>query len=254
VGAKPVQAGVIAVLMSVPALAHGAVREPRGATTAALYNLAAFPRPSFVWFPPLPRTNERFSLVSTSTDPTSPIVGYAWDVSDNGPFGAFQPSGPATNATFSTPADHVVRLRVTAADHLSSIAAEVIRMSTPPPGVLLPFPLVRIAGALVRGGVKLRTLSILAPSQARMEVSCRGRGCPVRSVIRVATSRSGREVRTRLRPFERFLPAGVTLETRVSRDGDIGAYTRFTVRHHRLPVRVDSCLDPAGVKPVACPS
>jgi hypothetical protein len=155
---------------------------------------------------------------------------------------------------FSTPANHVVRLRVTAADHLSSIAAETIHMSTPPPGVLLPFPLVRIIGTLVRAGVKLSRLSVQAPPQSRIQVTCRGRGCPVRSLIRIVVSPSGRAVRTRLRRFERLLPAGVSLEIRVSKDGDIGAYTRFTVRHHRLPVRVDSCLEAAGVNPIACPS
>jgi hypothetical protein len=55
------------------------------------------------------------------------------------------------------------------------------------------------------------------------------------------------------RKFERFLPAGVVLQIRVSKPGKIGAYTRFHVRRRKLPVRSDSCLDLAGVKPIACP-
>src|SRR5256885_4305464 len=93
---------------------------------AATYKLSAAPVASFRWFPSSPRLGERFSLVSTSSDLTSPIVAFAWDVADNGPFGAFLPGGPTASAVFSTPADHVVRLRVTAADSLYSVAAETI--------------------------------------------------------------------------------------------------------------------------------
>jgi hypothetical protein len=56
------------------------------------------------------------------------------------------------------------------------------------------------------------------------------------------------------RRFARSLPAGVTLQIRVAKLGQIGKYTRFTVRRGKLPTRVDSCLDPAGIKPIACPS
>jgi hypothetical protein len=46
----------------------------------------------------------------------------------------------------------------------------------------------------------------------------------------------------------------VTLEIRVSKPGEIGKYTRFRLRRGRLPERVDMCLDPAGIKPLVCPS
>jgi hypothetical protein len=39
-----------------------------------------------VWFPQSPHTGESVLLVSTSTDLTSPITAYAWDLADNGPF------------------------------------------------------------------------------------------------------------------------------------------------------------------------
>ena len=38
------------------------------------------------------------------------------------------------------------------------------------------------------------------------------------------------------------------------KDAKIGAYTSFAVRRGKLPVRSDACLDPAGVKPIPCPS
>ena len=56
------------------------------------------------------------------------------------------------------------------------------------------------------------------------------------------------------RRFERSLRFGVTLEILVFKAGEIGKYTRFTIRRGKLPVRVDMCLDAAGVRPLACPS
>jgi len=56
------------------------------------------------------------------------------------------------------------------------------------------------------------------------------------------------------RRFERSLRFGVTLEILVSKPGQIGKYTRFAIRRGKLPARVDMCLDPAGVKPLVCPS
>jgi hypothetical protein len=245
---------LVVLLVGVPASVPAATVTNPPATAAALYNLRGYPHASFVWFPASPHPGERISLVSTSTDATSPIVAYAWDVADDGPFGAFHPGGPATSTSFPTPASHVVRLRVTAADGLSGVASETIHMSAPPPGVLLPFPNVRIVGRVLRSGVRLTVLAVRAPQQALIRVSCGGTGCPVRSLTRVSVSRAGRTAWTAVRRFERFLPAGVTLEIRVTRGTDIGAYTRFVVRRRRLPLRVDACLDPATRKPIACPA
>jgi hypothetical protein len=54
--------------------------------------------------------------------------------------------------------------------------------------------------------------------------------------------------------FERSLPAGVTLEIRVAKSGEVGKYTSFAIRRGKPPKRRDSCLDPGGVKPIPCPS
>jgi hypothetical protein len=58
----------------------------------------------------------------------------------------------------------------------------------------------------------------------------------------------------RFRRFERALPAGIVLEIRVSKIGEIGKYTRLLIRHRRPPTRLDNCLDPAGILPMTCPS
>jgi PKD domain len=247
-------AAMASVLVGAAGPALAAPGEPPRASTAALYNLKAFPLASFTWFPRFPHTGEAISLVSTSKAVTSPIVAYAWDVADNGPFGPFIAGRPVTTTTFATPASHQVRLRVTAADGASSVAVQTIQMSTPPPGVLFPFPIVRIVGTVFRSRVKLKLLAVKAPAGALITVTCQGRKCPARSARRPAATRGTRAVWARFHPFEHVLPAGAVLQIRVSRNAEIGAYTRFAVRRSRLPVRADSCLDPAGVKPVACPS
>jgi hypothetical protein len=216
----------------------------------ALYKLSAYPLASFLWFPATPRTGERVSLASTSTDATSPITGFAWDLTD---LGAFQAGPPIITTTFTTPARHVVRLRVTNAERLSSTATATIQMRAPPPGFLLPFPIVRIVGTIFPNAVKIRRLAVEAPGEARIAVTCRRRGCPIRAASRLVPQGS-EATWVRFRQFERRLRAGVTLEVRVSRGSDIGAYTRFVVRRRKLPLRIDSCLDPAGIKPIVCPT
>jgi hypothetical protein len=128
---RPLIAGIVALVTGAAGSAFSVPCESSTAVAAA-YNLKAYPLASFVWCPAFPRPGESISLVSTSTDLTSPITAYAWDLADNGPFGAFKDGGPVTTTTFATPASHQARLRVTAADHLSSIAVETIHMSTPP--------------------------------------------------------------------------------------------------------------------------
>jgi hypothetical protein len=213
--------------------------------------IAGSPVASFTWFPASPHIGEPVSLASTSTDATSPIVGAAWDL---GGSGVFEEIGPLISTTFSAPGSHTVRLRVTAADGSSSIAAAAIQVAPTPAGLLLPIPVVRIVGSVRALAFKLRLLSVEAPPGARITVSCRGRGCPLRAESQVARSTSVEAVTLRFRRFERPLPAGVVLEVRVSKIGQIGEYTRLLFRHHRPPARVDECLDPAGIVPVACPA
>jgi len=56
------------------------------------------------------------------------------------------------------------------------------------------------------------------------------------------------------RRFERPLRAGVVLEIWVSKHGEIGKFTRFTIHRGKSPSRVDECLNPAGTVPIVCPS
>ena len=148
-----------------------------------------------------------------------------------------------------------MRLLVTNAYGLSSVATETIKVVARRLPLMQPFPVVRIAGTETRSGVKLRLLRVQqTPAGARVTVRCRGRRCPLRSASRVAVSRVLEAASLEFRAFERSLHFGVTLEIFVSKPGEIGKYTRFKLRRGRLPERVDMCLDPAGIKPLVCPS
>jgi hypothetical protein len=223
--------------------------------TAAPIIVAPSPAPpvaSFNWFPSVPQTGETVSLVSSSTDAASPITAIAWNLTSDGPF---QNGGAVLTTSFSTAGAHVVQLRVTNADGLSSFATETIDVVSPTPRLMQPFPVVRIAGAETPSGVKLKLLKVQqTPAGARITVRCRGRGCPTRSATRVAVASERGVAPVEFRRFERSLPAGVTLEILVSKTGEIGKYTRFTIRRGKLPKRVDMCLEPAGLKPLVCPS
>jgi large repetitive protein len=213
------------------------------------------PAASFAWFPSSPRVGDTVSLVSSSTDSASPITAFAWDPAGTGAFAA---GGPATSTTFSAAGNHRVQLRVTDANGLSSVASELIPVSASLP-LMQPFPVVRIAGAGTRAGIKLRLLSVLAAPGAQITVQCKGRACPMRfQMVKVKShvAKAGKRPSpfVEFRRFERFLAAGVTLEIRVSKAGVMGKYTRFVVRRGKLPLRFDACLAGIGVKPVGCPS
>jgi hypothetical protein len=212
------------------------------------------PTASFSWFPIAPSTDQSVSLVSTSTDATSPLTAFAWALTKNG---AFLAGKPVVTTSFATPGAHIVRLRVTAADGRQSVASESILVTEPPLVLMQPFPIVRIAGTETSRGANISLLTVQAPLGARVTVSCHGRSCPTKSETRVAVSsrrRRAGSVQLPFRRFERSLRAGVILEIRVYKRREIGKYTRFVIRHGRLPLRVDTCLDPAASKPMVCPS
>jgi hypothetical protein len=230
-----------------------ATSTPATLTTA----LPVPPTAGFAWFPPTPYAGQPVSLASSSTDAASPITGFAWDVAGSGAFGG---GGPVMTTSFPTPGSHLVRLRVTDARGLSGVAAETIPVAPPPLVAMLPFPIVRIVASELSFGVRVVTLTVLAPVGSRVTVTCHGRGCPVKVLVRRAVRpRRGRRrtsaVTVTFPRFERsLLRAGAVLEIRVSKPGQIGKYTRLTIRPGRLPVRLDECLNALTSRPIACPS
>jgi hypothetical protein len=109
---------------------------------------------------------------------------------------------------------------------------------------LRPFPVVRIRGLVARRGAHVTLLRVTAPRRAWVKIRCRGSRCPVKR----RTQRPGR-----VRPFERYLPAGLRIVIRVRRHGLVGKYVRLTVRAGKPPARRDACLLPGSRRPVACP-
>ena len=113
---------------------------------------------------------------------------------------------------------------------------------------LKPFPLIGIRGVITRGGVRLRRLAVRGPRGVTVQVACRGRGCPYRSV-------RGR-MRTNLflvrRLLDRTFSVGTVIELRVTARNRIGKYTRFRVARNRPPARVDRCLVPGEPRPSRC--
>ena len=118
-----------------------------------------------------------------------------------------------------------------------------------PPRLMSPFPIVRIVGRLTRDGVRISLLSVRAPTNATIDVTCFRRGCRKRSVAK------GRGINRaiRFRRFQRSLRAGTIIEIRVRREGTIGKITRFRIHRGRRPARSDRCLRPGSTRGSACP-
>jgi hypothetical protein len=91
-------------------------------------------------------------------------------------------------------------------------------------------------------GVIFRYLRVAdAPRGATVDVRC-SRGCPHRRL-------KVRSQRTDLKWFEgRFMPVGAAIEVRVTKPGQIGDYTKFTVSAGNVS-STDRCLPPGSSKP-----
>jgi large repetitive protein len=212
------------------------------------------PTASFKWIPANPQTGEPVTLASTSTAGSSSISGFAWAPAGNG---VFTPGESTLTTSFSTPGPHVVQLRVTDADGLSSTVSKTVTVAAAPVPLMQPFPVVRMAGSFGGSGAKITLLTALAPVGANVTITCRGKGCPSKSqaflATAVAKSKSGTGQVT-FRRFERFLRGGVVLEIWISKHGQIGKFTRFVIHRGKSPTRLDECVNSAGTTPMVCPS
>ena len=108
---------------------------------------------------------------------------------------------------------------------------------------LLPFPVVRVMGYRRSHGARVVLWSVTAPRGATVDVRCSGPRCPLRR----RSFKPGR-----IRPLERYLPAGVAITIRVTQRGFIGKYTRIVIRSRKAPTRQDACLFPGLSGPRSC--
>ncbi len=208
----------------------------------------AGPAAAFNWFPSHPHTGEPVTLVSTSSDATSPITSYAWSL----PGSPFAAGAQKKTTTFTTPGSHLVQLRVSDGAGLTSVASERIPVSFP---LMRPFPTVRIVTTRSGGRLHLKALTVEAPVGATVSVACKGKGCPVRSLSRLVSRPKRKTAGLPAVTFprlQRALPAGIALEIRVAQPGRIGKFTRFTIRKGKLPLRADACVNATEPKPVPC--
>jgi len=118
-----------------------------------------------------------------------------------------------------------------------------------PPKVLSPFPVVRLAGRILRHGVSVRLLTVQAPSGSKITIGCHG---PHASCPYATTNRLSIGAVVRVRPFERRLSGGTVLRIYVTKVGFVGKYTRFEIRSRRAPKRTDECARWAGAR-MSCP-
>lgn len=218
---------------------------------AAAAAAAGKPAASFSWYPSAPHAGEQITLISTATDPSSPLTGFAWDLLGNG---SLNPGGEVISTSFATAGNHLVRLRVTDASGATSVVSETIPVSAPALQLMQPFPLVRIVTTRSSSGLRLRLLSIVAAPGVRITITCKGRGCPLKKLSKVASAGSVGLASLSFKRFERLLPVGTTLQIRISRPGLIGKYTGLTVRRGGVLHRVDACLVPNSTDTMPCPS
>ncbi len=205
------------------------------------------PEARLLVFPGSPVVGDPVYLVSISADPDGPLVSQQWDISGNGTID--DSTSVSTRAFFDNPGRQTISLTVTDADGAVSRVTRTIAIGKARPKLLLPFPVVRIAGALRGRDTRIKTLAVEAPRGSRVEVRCHGRGCPGRRVVR--PRRAGA---TAMRTFQRTYGPNTVLEVRVTRVGRIGKYVRFRIRSRRAPARTDACLLPGSNRPTRCPS
>jgi hypothetical protein len=221
-----------------------------GDEATQLQTIAVRNRPPVAAFgiaPPSPIAGNPIVMTSVSTDPEGlPLDRHAWDLDGDGAFD--DGAGTVASHTWPEPGIYAAALRVTDVHGETAEARQVIWVGAPPPGLLSPFPTVRLVGGLSRTGAAIRLLAVTAPEGALVTIDCRGRDCPYKRKRRRA--RGARVVFPRL---ERDLRAGTVLEIRVTAPGTIGKYTRFRIRRGERPGRLDRCLGVDGRKPVSCP-
>jgi len=229
------------------------VLAPAASSGVASASASAAPTPpgaSFTWLPAKPHVDEAVSLLSTSQPGSSPLTEVQWALKPTGPF---EIAGTAHQLTFEKPGQHLVRMRVIAADGLASTVTRQLTVLPRRPALMSPFPVVQFAGSYSSRGAHLEQLRVEVPLGARVTVSCLGRGCPISWERYRAAGGHGGLVPVLFRGFERALPAGVELRVTVFQPEEIGKLTRIYVRAGRPPRRVDSCVDPSGKRAVACP-
>ena len=205
--------------------------------------------------PSAPLLGQEILFESLSYDPDGSIARYEWDFDGDG----FDDGNSARVAhAFAGTGDKVVRLRVSDNAGASSLATQTLTVSAQRgrartitsggPGLMYPFPVIRLAGSVTARGARVRILEVQAPRRSQITVRCTGKTCPAE---RIATESARRRVR--FKRMSRFLAAGTVITVAVRKGNLIGKHTRWLIRGGMLPKRKDLCLYPRRNRPARCP-
>ena len=206
------------------------------------------PLAAFSFTPAAPLTGDSVMFAAAPSDPDGSIAAISWDLNGDGSFG--DASGPVASTTFASPGAYTVSVAVTDSSGATTVSSRGFTVAPRPPGLLEPFPVVRLITRTAGRRVQVVRLDVQAPPGSRVSVRCRGRSCRTPGEVRV--------VRAPPRPLrfpgiQHRMRAGVVLEVRVSAPGKIGKFTSFRLRRDEPSSRVDLCLPPGQDSPAPCP-
>ena len=214
------------------------------------------PTASFDFRPAAPLAGQLVTFFSTADDPDKNIERIDWDLDGDGSYETF---GSSASRTFSAGSFNV-SMRVMDTGDSFAIVTQTIVVSVPPAApkgevtrlrALTPFPIVRMAGRIVKSGTKLRVLTVDVPAGSTLTVRCAGKGCPFTRDTRAA--KAARKLRVR-KLENRLLRSGMMIKIFVTKAGTIGKYTSIKIRRGKPPKRVDRCLMPGSMRPAKCQS
>jgi hypothetical protein len=215
------------------------------------------PVAQFAVSPAGPEVGEQVALRSFSYDPNGNLSSQRWDLDGDGDFDEGV-NGKTAFTVFSTAGERIVRLE--ARDSRGGVQTETQTIVVKPQSddvftssglkLMNPFPVVRLAGSVYPGGVRVRTLEAKVPRRSSVTVLCAGKTCPAKKIVKTAKKRKP----VRFRSMSRFLREGTILSVSVRKSGQIGKYTRWLIRGGKLPKRKDLCLYPNRRKAARCPS
>jgi PKD repeat protein len=214
---------------------------------------------SFVFSPVLPIIGETVTFTSTSTSrgTNNPVEKLEWDLDNNGTFD--DRVGSPVRRAFAVPGTYKISLRASGKHKGTDVVSQIVSVLPKSAQLIKPFPVVRLVGRVTDKGVRVRRLTVNAPTDARVLVTCRRKGhsCSRRRLSRTDATRG--QVRAakviQISRFEgRLLRFGTKLRVYVTKPPLIGKYTRFKIRRTGPPHRIDRCLIPDREKPVRCPA
>jgi hypothetical protein len=203
------------------------------------------PTATFTYVPSNPVAGENVVLTSTAFDPDGPIASQTWDLDGDGAFD--DGTGELVNHAFPRKGTYPLALRVVDRDGAVTIGRATVVVARKPFDNFPFDPLVHVISSPTSTGAHIDLLTVKAPKGAKVNVRCKGRGCPYKSK---STKSKGKRID--VRKARRNYRAGAVIEIRVTKTNTIGKFVRITIRDGKSPKRVDRCLTPGKSKPVAC--